>query len=72
MYLCSYATKGLYIAPDWIQNEIPAVAVEACPDLPNHGSVNQEQVSADIQDLLANSNRVTNFKLRSRTIRRTR
>ena len=58
MYLCSYATGGLYIAPGWIQNEIPAVAVEACPDLPNHGNVKHDQVSADFQDLLANSNRI--------------
>lgn len=63
VYQFTYDRKGASTYPGWIQTEIPAVAAELCPDLPNNGKVNRAQTKGDFDDLLANSNRVTGFKV---------
>lgn len=63
LYQFVYDRKRVYSSPGWVQTEIPAVAVEVCKGMPNNGKVNQAQVSGDFQDLLANSKRVTGFKV---------
>lgn len=62
VYLYAFDRK-VYPRAGWVQTEIPAVAAELCPDLPNNGKVNRAQIKGNFDDLLANSNRVTGFKV---------